>query len=567
MLELPTSPLTPSGPAMAARLLSPASQLALRVLRTPPPARNTRASTVDASSELGRLSVVSWLVELAEAYARHPQTLHLALAYFDGFFATGAGPRRLAQRTQRRTQRLQLTATACFLLATKMVERIVPEVAEISFLTAGNCSRNDILAAELVVCNALNFSLCLPTSVDAVPHLCELAAGVVAMDVEELSRRRRFGRRLERAASFEEIADLASNEELDEEGMEQQTDNLPDRQPAMAKKALAVRLQKSAMAFADVALHTQGIAEQYSVGEVAAACVLLARCDVEGSECLRKEWLPIFDRARLNYEDMVGVAVVILHTWHKLCLIRASFPASASCLPNGDDVGSPLSSPIPENDLSFSTGAQHEFAEKLQAILDVLPSSCAQRVIAAGVSEYNVSLAMLDRKLPHFETSSDRNAYVTITHASVLWNCEIRPRAILDTLYSLLLVKGHASAAAATSTATVPTATGDDHLMTKQALRCLAYNFLATSPRVVAPNAKRALRARKSICKFAQVPGGKENCFVLKSAEISHHSRAVVPAGRGGELRSASAPAVERLLRVGTSLILADGATSAKLYR
>lgn len=562
MPVLPTSPLTPSGWTTAPRQLSPASQLALRVLREPPLTRNERVSKVDASSEVGRLSVASWLFELAEEYADHPQTPHLALAYFDGFFAKGAGLARLAHRTQQ----LQLAAAACFLLATKMAETNVPDVADFSLLTDGACTRDEILETEVVICNALNFSLCLPTSVDAVPHLCELAAGVVAMDGKELPRMRSFGRGLERATSFQDVADLAANEALADEGMKQPMEILVESQSAMLKKDLAARLHKSAMAFADVASHSQGLAEQQSVGDVAAACLLLARCHVEGADCLGDEWLPIFDRAHLSYAHVVSVAVVILHTWQKLRLLSRNFsPKSIPRQCTSDDVGSPVSSTLPDIDLSFSTDAQHEFALKLQTILGLMPSSCAEMVIAAGVQVYDLSLTSSDRKLPHCKTSDRRNAYVIINHASILLGKEIHPCALLDIVHSLLLFRGFTSAATSTSNATVSTVTAGNRFM-KKPLACVAENFSVTPSRRAGSDSKRALRTRKSICKRAHSQGDKENCIAPRSVEILHHSRAVVPSVRA-VLPSASAPALERILARTGSKTFADGAISAKLYR
>lgn len=472
-----------------------------------------------------RLAVVSWLVELGAALAEHPQTPHLALAYFDSYYARCGGWTRPGRGP--RGHSVQLVAAASFLMATKIAENYVPEVDEISTLTAGACSSKAILAAELTVCQKLSFTLCMMTTVDALPHLCNLAAGVEEMEENDGGRRKPC--LVGRVVDFADGAELHADEVLDGE---EKSDEDEEAMVFSAPRLLASRLRDSAMAFADVASHSTGLMEMYSVGDVTAACLLLARCDVEGADFFGTEWLPIFDQGGLNYAVVVSAAAVILHTWQKLCLIRNENGSEDEGMPPAEEIGSPLSSSLNVALSCFSIREQHKFAEKLGAVLGLLPPLCAVRVMTAGVPVYDVRVDLEERKISTYATTDSRNAFVLFKHKKVLWNSEMRPRALLDLVYSLLLLKDHPSPI----------------LRRCQPLSVIPENELVTPARKSTSDSKRGLRAEKSIRKsFTPIrcSTGKENYEATKPRRTSQRLQTQRPSLRAN-LRSASAPPSKR---------------------
>jgi len=98
--------------------------------------------------------LVDWLVEVAEEYKLTADTLYLSVLYID---------RCLSVHTVARTQ-LQLVGVTCMLIASKYEEIYAPQVDEFCYITDNTYRREDVLAMERTVLDALNFELTQPTT-------------------------------------------------------------------------------------------------------------------------------------------------------------------------------------------------------------------------------------------------------------------------------------------------------------------------------------------------------------------------------------------------------------------
>lgn len=100
-----------------------------------------------------RTILVDWLVEVAEEYQLHNETLFLAVSYVDRFLSSMS-----VQRT-----RLQLVGTASLLIAAKFEEIYPPEVTEFVYITDDTYTKQQVLKMEQVVLKVLCFDVACPT--------------------------------------------------------------------------------------------------------------------------------------------------------------------------------------------------------------------------------------------------------------------------------------------------------------------------------------------------------------------------------------------------------------------
>ncbi|XP_077518451.1 G2/mitotic-specific cyclin-A-like [Amblyomma americanum] len=100
-----------------------------------------------------RTILVDWLVEVAEEYKLHEETLFLAVSYVDRFLSSMS-----VQRTK-----LQLVGTASLLIAAKFEEIYPPEVCEFVYITDDTYTKKQVLRMEQVVLKVLTFDIAAPT--------------------------------------------------------------------------------------------------------------------------------------------------------------------------------------------------------------------------------------------------------------------------------------------------------------------------------------------------------------------------------------------------------------------
>jgi len=126
------------------------------------PKSNYMTKQPDISHSM-RSILVDWLVEVAEEYKLHTETLYLAVSYIDRFLSYMS-----VQRSK-----LQLVGTACMFIAAKYEEIYPPDVGEFVYITDDTYNKRQVLRMEHLVLKVLGFDLSLPTANVFLSQMCE----------------------------------------------------------------------------------------------------------------------------------------------------------------------------------------------------------------------------------------------------------------------------------------------------------------------------------------------------------------------------------------------------------
>ena len=112
-----------------------------------------------------RSILVDWLVEVAEEYHLHTESLYTAVNYVD----------RCLERSQIHRHKLQLLGCACMLLASKFEEIYAPAVDEFVYISDNTYTHKEIVQMESKVCNLLNFKMTVSTTVTFLTRFIQAA--------------------------------------------------------------------------------------------------------------------------------------------------------------------------------------------------------------------------------------------------------------------------------------------------------------------------------------------------------------------------------------------------------
>lgn len=108
---------------------------------------------VDLNTKM-RTILVDWLVSVQDKYKLKMETMFLATNIIDRFLA----------KQRMKKEKLQLLGVTALLVAAKFEEIYPPTVKTLEYLCAGACKKEEILALEVKVLNALEFKVCSPTA-------------------------------------------------------------------------------------------------------------------------------------------------------------------------------------------------------------------------------------------------------------------------------------------------------------------------------------------------------------------------------------------------------------------
>jgi len=97
--------------------------------------------------------LVDWLVEVAEEYKLHTETLFLSINYVDRFLSKNNVVRG----------KLQLVGITCMLVASKYEEIYPPSVEDFVYISDNAYTREQVITQEVVVLNSLNFHCTVAT--------------------------------------------------------------------------------------------------------------------------------------------------------------------------------------------------------------------------------------------------------------------------------------------------------------------------------------------------------------------------------------------------------------------
>ncbi|XP_050300043.1 G2/mitotic-specific cyclin-A [Anthonomus grandis grandis] len=111
-----------------------------------------------------RTILVDWLVEVAEEYKLHTETLYLAINYIDRFLSYMSVIR----------SKLQLVGTAAMFLASKYEEIYPPEIGEFVYITDDTYTKKQIIRMEQLIVKVLGFGLSAPTPLSFITAISVL---------------------------------------------------------------------------------------------------------------------------------------------------------------------------------------------------------------------------------------------------------------------------------------------------------------------------------------------------------------------------------------------------------
>lgn len=101
-----------------------------------------------------RSILIDWLIEVAEEYKLHPETLFLSVSYIDRFLSSMSVLR----------SKLQLVGTASMFIASKYEEIYPPDIGEFVYITDDTYTKKQVLRMEHLILKVLSFDLAVPTT-------------------------------------------------------------------------------------------------------------------------------------------------------------------------------------------------------------------------------------------------------------------------------------------------------------------------------------------------------------------------------------------------------------------
>ena len=101
-----------------------------------------------------RSILVDWMIEVAEEYKLHLETLFLSVSYTDACI----------QKLRIERSELQLLGVTCVLIAAKYEEIYAPQLSDLCYITDNSYTQSQIVAMERRVLECLEFTLTIPTT-------------------------------------------------------------------------------------------------------------------------------------------------------------------------------------------------------------------------------------------------------------------------------------------------------------------------------------------------------------------------------------------------------------------
>jgi G1/S-specific cyclin-E1 len=122
-----------------------------------------------------RAILLDWLIEVCEVYKLHRETYYLTVDYLDRYLTTA--------KSSISKNQLQLIGITCLFIASKVEEIYPPKLHEFAYVTDGACSEEDILQQEILILQALNWSITPVTIMGWLSIYMQLNATVGKTDV------------------------------------------------------------------------------------------------------------------------------------------------------------------------------------------------------------------------------------------------------------------------------------------------------------------------------------------------------------------------------------------------
>lgn len=118
-----------------------------------------------------RKSMVTWCQQVQKALKLSPETVWIAISFFDRYLSSGKGKSSAALQDK---YTFQLTVITCFYTAVKLYEDVELSVSTLAKLCKNYYKKNDIIESEEDILFALDFRLATPTAMDFIRHYMKL---------------------------------------------------------------------------------------------------------------------------------------------------------------------------------------------------------------------------------------------------------------------------------------------------------------------------------------------------------------------------------------------------------
>jgi len=128
-------------------------------------------STNNEITETCRTSMVVYLQKIGKALKLSPETVWIAISFFDRYLSSGKGKSNDALQDK---YKFQLVAISSFYIAVKLYEQVELSVDTLAKLCKGYYAKEDILQSEEDILFALDFRLTTPTPMEFIRHYIHL---------------------------------------------------------------------------------------------------------------------------------------------------------------------------------------------------------------------------------------------------------------------------------------------------------------------------------------------------------------------------------------------------------
>lgn len=128
-------------------------------------------STNNEIDETCRTSMVVYLQRIGKALKLSPETVWIAISFFDRYLSSGKGKSNDALQDK---YEFQLVAISSFYIAVKLYERVELTVDVLAKLCKGYYAESDIIDSEEDILFALDFRLATPTPMEFIRHYMHL---------------------------------------------------------------------------------------------------------------------------------------------------------------------------------------------------------------------------------------------------------------------------------------------------------------------------------------------------------------------------------------------------------
>ena len=128
-------------------------------------------STNNEIDETCRTSMVVYLQKIGKALKLSPETVWMAISFFDRYLSSGKGKSNDALQDK---YQFQLVAISSFYIAVKLYEQVELSVGTLAKLCKGYYAESDIIDSEEDILFALDFRLATPTPVEFIRHYMHL---------------------------------------------------------------------------------------------------------------------------------------------------------------------------------------------------------------------------------------------------------------------------------------------------------------------------------------------------------------------------------------------------------